>query len=1090
MPATDYRYDVFVSYSHADRAWVWQWLMPRLKAAGLAVCTDHESFDIGVPVLVNMENAVATSRHTILVLTPAWVASQWAQFEGMLAQHHDPASLLQRTLPLLRQPCDVPQRIALLTYADLTGDLAEADETVELARLIDAARDVRRLPQVGRALVGLGRPAPYAASGLDSAQRLLAALPLDSIPDVAPLPPGSRMPLAANPLFVGRADDLKALAAALKTGTTTTIAATTGMGGIGKTQLASEFVHRYGQFFAGGVFWLSFADPQALRAEIADCGSSERMGVAPAYGSISLEGQVKLVLAAWQAPLPRLLVFDNCEDEALVSEWRPTSGGCRVLITSRRAQWDPALGVRTLGLGVLPRAESVALLRTFRPDLAEDDPQLDALAAELGDLPLALHLAGSYLARYRHLIIPSAYLTQLRSPALLQHPSMQSKQFSPTDHRQHVGRTFALSYERLDSSDAIDALALKLLVRAACFVPGESVPRDLLLQTLDLADDDLAAQLQSEDALARLVELGLIEIGSAGDARMHRLLVIFVQELLAEPSAQEAVEYALLERARELGDAGYPAPLLALQRHLRYVIDTAATWDDERMLNLATELSYHLRMIGDYAGALSYLERIVATDEMISGPDHPTTANSLNNLAEVLSLVGDYARARPLLERSVEIRERALGPDNPDLAVSLSNLGSVLKDQGDYAGARSLLERALRIWEAALGPEHPYVATALNNLAVVVLEQAEYATARSLLERALSLHESQVGPEHPDVAMSLNNLGWLLRVQGDYAEARRLSERAIAIWEQTLGPQHPYITMGLNNLGELLRAQGEYAAARTVLERATQVGEHALGNAHPQFALSLNNLGMVLWEQGDYAAARPLLERALHLLEQTQGAEHPQIALGLNNLGLLLLKEGDYPTGLLVLEQALAMTERTLGAAHPQIAISLNNLGVLRLSHGDPVAARPLLERALRLAEQALGPSHPQIALSLNNLGKVLLEQGDYAAARPLLERALHLSDQVLGPAHAHVAVVLSNLAEVYVAEGEAAQAVGLLRRALAIDQQALGEDHPDTLNLQLNLSMTEQQLLPGVLPPQTDPLAADHDRPAHAAGAIADADV
>ena len=63
---TEFAYDVFISYSHADQEWVWGWLVPCLKQASLAVCTDGESFDVGVPALVNMENAGAASRRTLL----------------------------------------------------------------------------------------------------------------------------------------------------------------------------------------------------------------------------------------------------------------------------------------------------------------------------------------------------------------------------------------------------------------------------------------------------------------------------------------------------------------------------------------------------------------------------------------------------------------------------------------------------------------------------------------------------------------------------------------------------------------------------------------------------------------------------------------------------------------------------------------------------------------------------------------------------------------------------------------------------------------------------------------------------------------
>jgi hypothetical protein len=211
-------------------------------------------------------------------------------------------------------------------------------------------------------------PVPVAPDPLAAANTLLATMPLDRLPEpAATLPPGSRMPFARNPLFVGRAPDLLALATALKHGDTAaigSIAAATGLGGIGKTQLAAEFAHRYGQFFAGGVFWLSFADPEAVPAEIAASGG---LGLIehPSYGALKLEEQLRLVLAAWQSALPRLLIFDNCEDETLLARWRPPTGGCRVLLTSRRREWDAGLGVLPLPLGVLPRAESIALLRQF-----------------------------------------------------------------------------------------------------------------------------------------------------------------------------------------------------------------------------------------------------------------------------------------------------------------------------------------------------------------------------------------------------------------------------------------------------------------------------------------------------------------------------------------------------------------------------------------------------------------------------------------------------------------------------------------------------------------------------------------------------
>lgn len=71
----------------------------------------------------------------------------------------------------------------------------------------------------------------------------------------------------------------------------------------------------------------------------------------------------------------------------------------------------------------------------------------------LGDLPLALHLAGSFLAKYRHALTPAQYLERLQIPTILDDRSLQVAGLSPTQHVQHVARTFEQSYARLEPAD-------------------------------------------------------------------------------------------------------------------------------------------------------------------------------------------------------------------------------------------------------------------------------------------------------------------------------------------------------------------------------------------------------------------------------------------------------------------------------------------------------------------------------------------------------------------------------------------------------------------------------------------------------------
>ena len=144
-PHDNFRYDAFISYSSQDRDWVEKRLLLNLENAGLRICIDFRDFEIGVPSLVNMENAVENSRKTLLVLTPAWIDSEWTQFENLLIQTNDPIGRGRRMLRLLVKPCSLPSRLRIFTYLDLT-DSRQLD--VQLPRLIEALLSAEQKSQV------------------------------------------------------------------------------------------------------------------------------------------------------------------------------------------------------------------------------------------------------------------------------------------------------------------------------------------------------------------------------------------------------------------------------------------------------------------------------------------------------------------------------------------------------------------------------------------------------------------------------------------------------------------------------------------------------------------------------------------------------------------------------------------------------------------------------------------------------------------------------------------------------------------------------------------------------------------------------
>ena len=119
-------YDLFISYSTQDKAWVRGELLTRLEAAGLKACIDFRDFQLGAPTVTEIERGLLTSRKTLLVLTPAYLTSGWTEFENLLLQTADPTNRLRRLIPLLKERCNLPQRIGFLTYVDFT-DPTERD---------------------------------------------------------------------------------------------------------------------------------------------------------------------------------------------------------------------------------------------------------------------------------------------------------------------------------------------------------------------------------------------------------------------------------------------------------------------------------------------------------------------------------------------------------------------------------------------------------------------------------------------------------------------------------------------------------------------------------------------------------------------------------------------------------------------------------------------------------------------------------------------------------------------------------------------------------------------------------------------------
>ena len=680
--------------------------------------------------------------------------------------------------------------------------------------------------------------------------------------------PLTNLPYHRNLSFVGRTSEITQIEQGLAAGRAVAV---TGMGGLGKTQVAVEVAARTldAGRYPGGVWWVPMGAPEAVEGLVAALSGPSGMAL-PGWEEGKQAANLVLVQRAWSTPIARLLICDNLEDPNLWQRWQPPPGsGCRVLITTRRGQWPKHSGVQKVHLPPLVLSESRDLLlgsravsqeTTVAALLADTSiaAAVDAIAKAVDGLPLALALAAAYLEAMPGVSVPR-YWVQLeaRASQIVNDPSLNMVLADdlPTKHATSIAATFALSYDQLNPAIVTDALARRLLHAAAVAAPAP-IPRPLLYRAGAANPQEPLPPETADPALARLSALGLLDELPDSALRLHRLLAAYVQTRPRPgDDAAARLEAALGWELHYINEAGYPLAGTSYLPHLRH----AAAGADPR---------------GDAAAA-----------------------SLLNNLAVLLSGQGDYAVARLLHERALVITETIYGLHHPIVATDLSNLAAVLLAQGNYAKALPLHQRALAIRETTFGPTHPITAQSLNNLAELLRTLQQHATARPLYERALAIHEAVFGPHHRTTATSLNNLALLLVAQSDYIRARPLYERALTIQEEILGPKHPDTARSLSNLAALLEAQGDYVAARPLYERALAIRETTLGLSHPSTALSLNNLAVLLITQGDYAAAFPLLDRAVMIVEQALGPDHPHTRGGYASRTWLINRMGDTGRG-------------------------------------------------------------------------------------------------------------------------------------------------------------------------------------------------
>ena len=773
------------------------------------------------------------------------------------------------------------------------------------------------------------------------------------------------VPYRRNPFFTGREEILEQLHERLTSGQSAAVSqsqAISGLGGIGKTQLAVEYAYRHRQDYQA-VLWARAENSEAVISSYIAIASLLQLREREAREQEHIVQAVKTWL---QSHHGWLLILDNADELAWLPDFLPHLLSGHLLLTTRAAATGQL--AHRLEIAILPPEDgAVFLLRRAgqlapEADLSQVAPQERELALrlsqELGGLPLALDQAGAYLEETGTNLAGYWPLYQQHRTVLLR----ERRGLAP-DHPAPVATIWSLSFARVEEKNP----AAADLLRLCALLAPDAIPEEILTAGASFLGPVLApvgtdAWLLNQ-AIEALRAYSLVQRDSTGKSlSVHRLVQAVLQDTMGETERR-----VWTERAMRAVNAAFP--------DMEY-----STWAQcERLLPQALAAAQAIeqhRLLSEEAGRLLY-----------------QTAAYLHDRIR-------HTEAEPLYQRALRIWEQAYGPEHPLVASPLYYLADLYRDQGKYAEAEPLFQRALHIREQAYGLEHLLVAQPLNNLAILYREQGRYAEAEPLFQRTLRIRERQLGPEHPDVASSLNGLANLYLEQGRYAEAEPLYQRALRIRERQLGPEHPQVTHPLTGLANLYSIQGKYTEAEPLYQRALRIREQQLGPEHPDVAYALTGLANLYREQGKYTEAEPLYQRALHIREEQLGLEHPQMVYPLTGLANLYHEQGKYTEAESLYQRALRTLEQANEPEHPDLTYPLHGLANLYRDQGRYAEAESLYQRALRIREQQLGPEHPETAEILHDLARFGEAQGNSEEARVCYIRTLVIREQVPGIQH------------------------------------------------------------------------------------------
>jgi tetratricopeptide (TPR) repeat protein len=799
-----------------------------------------------------------------------------------------------------------------------------------------------------------------------------------------------------NPNFTGRTAVLNNVRDNLGSHQPPRAQVISGMGGIGKTEIATEYIHRNRDRYEI-IWWIRAEHHDRVRDALVKLGQRLELRQATTTDG-GRDRTIEAVLATLQSEdrASWLLVFDNAANPLGLQKYLPASRpDGHIIITSRELTLHGHLQADSVEVTPFTPAEAIGFLRRRVPRLAareargtltaEEDANRagDAgqLAKELGHLPIAIVHAAAYLAETKQTV--GEYLSRFGENAhqLLSENPGDSELPAP------VSRTWALSTALL-TPDA------EHLFNLCAFFSPEPIAVELFPQDTPDSDDPpgptefLPDPRRLRAAASQLHRLSLANYDGARDLiQMHRVVQAVTQGRLRHARVEAFRGYraavdTLLARSNpgnpdhSSSDTAYDLSLQHLELNERFLHSPDPAL---RTLIVAQVRRLHLR--GGHLEAMQFGQEALKVWREVFGEDDLQVLTMSVEVAIAMYFGGHVADSHALILRVRPLLQRYSDGDGLKVFLLCETIhGALLRARSQFREALDLDTATLPTAEAVFGQYHERTLNIRNNIAADHRQLGRFQEALETDELILKSRRRILGPSDLLTLRSYTAVAHDLRNLGRYQESLDMARQVVRAFEELGGRENIPWLIARDGFATALRKAGHPWEALQQSEDVVQRYRDYLGNDHMNTLQAATNLINARRAVDDLAGAETLARETRALCLESSPPDDLLYA-GLVNLASVLRMGEHQDEALLYDEQARKGLIRIYGDRHPYTLVADINFAADLVAHARLGEAIQLGRETLSKSREILGENHPDTLMAAANLAIDEAAAGDHDTA-------------------------------------------------------------------------------------------------------------